>query len=254
MAPERVIYLRVAYDGTAYSGWQIQPEEPTLQRTLMQAVAAMEGAPVKVFGAGRTDAGVHARGQAASFTTTSTIPERGYLLGLNAALPDDIAVQDVRVMPAGFHARFSAKGKHYRYALWNAPTRHPLECRTAWHRYHDLDLEAMNAGAQHLVGHHDFESFRSASCDREHARRTLHRVEVSREGRRVHIDVEGTGFLKHMVRIISGNLVEVGLGKHPPDWIAEVLEARDRKAGGQTAPAHGLTLLRVFYDELESAP
>jgi tRNA pseudouridine38-40 synthase len=208
---------------------------------------------VKVYGAGRTDAGVHARGQGASFRTRSTIPERGYLLGLNAQLPDDIAVQRVRQMPADFHARFSARGKHYRYTIWNAPTRHPLETRFAWHRHAELDLPAMQQAARHLVGHHDFESFRAASCEREHARRTLRRLEVSRQGRRLRFDVEGTAFLKHMVRILVGSLVAVGLGKHPPDWIAAVRDARDRRQAGPTAPPQGLCLMRVFYAELDEA-
>lgn len=251
MAEERVIYLRVAYDGTRYAGWQIQPDEPTVQATLMAAVAAMEGAPVKVFGAGRTDAGVHARGQGASFTTASSIPPLGWLRGLNATLPDDVAVTDVREMPPGFHARFSARGKHYRYRIWNAPARDPLECRTAWHRHGLLDVEAMAAGAAHLVGHHDFESFRAASCDREHAVRDLTRLDVRRDGPLVTVDVEGTAFLKHMVRILVGSLVEVGRSKHPPEWIAEARDARDRRAAGPTAPSAGLCLERVFYDELD---
>jgi tRNA pseudouridine38-40 synthase len=252
MADEGVIYLRVAYDGTHYAGWQIQPVEPTVQRALMEAVAAMEGGEVKVYGAGRTDAGVHARGQGASFATGSTIPLRGYLLGLNGHLPEDIAVQEVRAMPPGFHARFSARGKHYRYRIWNAPVRDPLECRTAWHRYGPLDIPAMAAGAVHLVGHHDYESFRSASCDRDHAVRDLSRVEVRRDGPLVTVDVEGTAFLKHMVRILVGSLVEVGSGKQEPGWIASARDARDRTAAGPTAPACGLCLERVYYDELDA--
>ena len=169
MATERVIFLRVAYDGTHYSGWQIQPETPTVQGVLTEAVAAMDGCPVKVFGASRTDAGVHATGQGASFTTVSTIPLKGYLRGLNTLLPDDIAVREVREMPAGFHARFSARGKRYRYRLWNEIAPEPLECRRAWHRHGPLSTEAMARAAAHLVGRHDFQSFRAAGCDREHA-------------------------------------------------------------------------------------
>ena len=251
MAPERVIYMQVAYDGTHYSGWQIQSEEPTVQGTLMQVLETLEGRRLKVFGASRTDAGVHARGQGASFTTSSTIPPWGYLRGLNAFLPEDISVRAVREMPPGFHARFSARGKHYRYRIWNQQSRDPLECRTAWHRLKALDVEAMAQGAAHLVGRHDFESFRSASCDRDNAVRDLTRVEVSRAGPLVTVDVEGTAFLKQMVRVIVGSLVEVGRGHRPPEWIAQVRDARDRCAAGPTAPPRGLCLERVFYDELK---
>ncbi|MDY0003235.1 MAG: tRNA pseudouridine(38-40) synthase TruA [Polyangia bacterium] len=250
MAPERVIYLRLAYDGTRYAGWQIQPEEPTVQGVLMETLAVLEKAPVKVVGASRTDAGVHARGQGASFCTSSSIPPRGYLRGLNSLLPEDLAVREAREMPQGFHARFSARGKHYRYRIWNEERRDPLECRTAWHRLRALDLEAMARGAEHLVGRHDFESFRAASCDRENAVRELTRVEISADGPLVAVDVEGTAFLKHMVRILVGSLVEVGRGRRPPGWIAQALEQRNRASAGPTAPACGLCLERVFYDEL----
>lgn len=250
MGPERVIYLQVAYDGTGYAGWQIQPQVPTVQGAIMEVLGTLEGKPVKVFGASRTDAGVHALGQGASFTTTSTIPPYGYLRGLNSFLPEDISVRAVREMPPGFHARFSARGKRYRYRIWNELSRDPLECRTAWHRLKRLDVEAMARGAAHLVGRHDFESFRSASCDRDNAVRDLTRVEISRAGPLVFVDVEGTAFLKHMVRVMVGSLVEVGRGHRPPDWIAEARDARNRSAAGPTAPPRGLCLERVFYDEL----
>lgn len=247
-APERVIALRVAYDGTRYAGWQIQPTLPTVQGALQEALGVLEKRPMTIFGAGRTDAGVHAVGQVASFHTDSRIPTDGYLKGLNSHLPPDIAVQEAREMPGEFHARFSARGKHYRYAVWNHPVRHPLQTRTAWNVRHPLDLAAMNRAAAHLVGEHDFEAFRSAQCDREHAVRTLSRVEACREGDLVFLHVVGTAFLRHMVRILAGTLVAVGIGKRPPDWVAEVRDARDRRLAGITAPARGLCLLRVFYD------
>lgn len=251
MAPPRSVYLKVAYDGTAYAGWQIQARDPTVQGRLMEAVTEMEGQPTKVYGAGRTDAGVHARGQGASFATHSTIPARGYLLGLNALLPDDIAVLEVTDLGADFHARFSARGKHYRYSIWNAPTRQPLATRFAWHRYKPLDDEAMARAARHLKGEHDFAAFRAADCGRDNTVRRLWRVEVTRHPDLVWIDVKGTAFLMHMVRNIVGSLVEVGLGKQPPDWIAEVLASRDRRRAGLTAPPHGLCLERVYYSELD---
>jgi tRNA pseudouridine38-40 synthase len=253
VAAQRSVYLKVAYDGTAYAGWQIQARDPTIQGRLMEAVAEMEGQPTKVYGAGRTDAGVHARGQGASFLTHSTIPTRGYLLGLNALLPDDIAVLEVAELGADFHARFSAQGKHYRYSIWNAPTRQPLITRFAWHRFKPLDDEAMARAGRHLEGEHDFDAFRAADCERENAVRRLWRVEVTRHANLVWIDVEGTAFLKQMVRNIAGSLVEVGLGKKPPDWIAEVLASGDRRRAGPTAPPQGLCLERVYYPELGDA-
>lgn len=248
MSSERVIALRVAYDGTRYVGWQVQPVLPTVQGALQEALAVLEKRTVTIYGAGRTDAGVHAVGQVASFRTSSRIPTEGYLKGLNSHLPHDIAVQETREMPADFHARFSARGKHYRYAMWNHPVRHPLAARTAWHVRHPLDLEAMNRAGAFLVGEHDFEAFRSAECDREHAIRTLSRVEACREGDRVLLHVVGTAFLRHMVRILAGTLMAVGIGKRPPEWVAEVRDARDRRLAGVTAPPWGLCLLRVFYD------
>lgn len=250
MATQRSIHLKVAYDGTAYAGWQIQPRDPTVQGRLTEAVAEMEGQPTKVYGAGRTDAGVHARGQGASFGTRSTIPANGYLLGLNALLPDDIAVLEVTELDVDFHARFSARGKHYRYAIWNAPTRQPLITRFAWHRWKPLDDEAMARAAGLLEGEHDFDAFRAADCERENAVRRLWRVCVTRHTDLIRIDVEGTAFLKYMVRTIAGSLVDVGLGKRPPDWIAEVLASRDRRRAGPTAPPQGLCLERVYYPEL----
>ena len=254
MAPPRTLYLKVAYDGTAYAGWQIQPRDPTVQGRLEAALATLEGQPTRIHGAGRTDAGVHALAQGASFHTESTIPPRGYLLGLNAQLPQDIAVLEVRQAPAEFHARHSARGKHYRYSLWNAPTRQPLITRFAWHRHKPLDDEAMARAARHLEGEHDFNAFRAADCDRAHAVRRLWRVAVTRHPHLIWIDVEGTAFLKHMVRIVVGSLVQVGLGKQPPDWIATVLESRDRRQAGPTAPPEGLCLERVYYPVLGDPP
>jgi len=254
MPAERSIHLRVAYDGTAYSGWQIQPRDPTVQGRLMEAVAEMEGQPTKVFGAGRTDAGVHARGQGASFCTDSSIPTRGYVMGINAKLPEDIAVLEATALDVDFHARFSARGKHYRYSIWNAPTRHPLMTRFACHRWKPLDDAAMDQAARYLEGKHDFEAFRAADCERDHAVRRLWRVRVTRQPNLIHIDVEGTAFLKHMVRTIAGSLLEVGLGKHPPAWIAEVLASKDRRQAGPTAPPQGLCLERVYYPELGDVP
>ena len=239
MTSERIILLRLAYDGTDYCGWQIQPRDPTIQRSVQDALGALHGHPTKVWGASRTDAGVHARGQVCHFYTTSGIPAVGYRRGLNRHLPDDISVIEARHVDNAFHARHSARGKHYCYTLWNAPSRHPLVTRYAWHREKPLDLDAMNEAAAALVGTHDFEAFRAAGCDRDNAVRTLWRFECLAEGEYVRIHVEGTAFLKHMVRALTGSLFEVGRGKVPPSWMAEVLESRDRRRAGLTAPPPG---------------
>lgn len=245
----RTVLLTVAYDGTEFAGWQVQPAERTVQGALEAALSEMEHRHVKVWGAGRTDAGVHARGQAAHFHTRASIPLRGYVRGLNTLLAGDVAVLDARDVPDGFHARFSALGKHYRYTILNAPVRHPLATRYAWHREKLLDHDAMNAGAAHLLGTRDFNAFRAASCERESAVREMRRLEVTRQGDYLHLDVEATAFLKHMVRVIVGTLVEVGRGKRPAAWVAEVLASRDRTRAGPTAPARGLCLERVFYPD-----
>jgi tRNA pseudouridine38-40 synthase len=245
---DRIIRLDVAYDGTDFSGWQLQPAVRTVQGVLEEALAVMEGGPVRIHGSGRTDAGVHARGQVCHLVTAGRIPVEGYRKGLNARLPADVAILEAREEPPGFHARFSARGKHYQYTVWNAPERHPLLARYAWHRKLPLDVAAMQAGAAHLLGVHDFDAFRAVSCEREHAVRHLWRLDVGRDGDLVRLDVEASGFLKHMVRVLAGSLVEVGRGKAPPAWIAEVLASRDRRRAGPTAPACGLCLETVYYE------
>jgi tRNA pseudouridine38-40 synthase len=245
---DRIIRLDVAYDGTDFSGWQLQPVVRTVQGVLESALAPMEGHPVRVHGAGRTDAGVHARGQVCHFTTTGRIPLTGYVKGLNARLPPDVAILEAREAAPDFHSRFSARGKHYRYTIWNAPERHPLQARFTWHRKQPLELAALQAGAGYFLGVQDFEAFRAASCEREHAVRHLWRLDVARAGQLVWFDLEASGFLKQMVRVVVGSLVEVGRGKVPPEWIAEVLASRDRTTAGPTAPACGLCLEEVYYE------
>jgi len=244
---DRIIRLDVAYDGTDFSGWQVQPWDRTVQGEIATALAEMEGHPVTLYGAGRTDAGVHARGQVAHLVTSGRIPVSGYQNGLNAILPADVAIQAVTEAPPGFHARFSARGKHYRYTILNGPARHPLLARFVWHRLPPLDVAAMHAGGAYLLGVQDYESFRSASCEREHAVRQIFRLDVNRSDELVTVDVEATAFLKQMVRVIVGSLVEVGRGRRPPGWIGEVLAARDRKRAGPTAPPQGLCLEKVYY-------
>jgi tRNA pseudouridine38-40 synthase len=245
----RNIKLIVAYDGTCYAGWQAQKNGRGIQTALERAIRALTGEPVRVIGSGRTDAGVHARGQAASFRTASLIPTGKLPLALNAHLPQDIGVLAAAEMPADFHARKSATGKVYRYTIYNSRSRPVLERRYAAHVAYRLDLEAMRSAAACLLGRHDFAAFATEQSRRAgHCVRTLRRLEIGQEEPRVLIEVEGDGFLYNMVRAIAGSLIEVGRGKYPPSWMREVLESRDRKRAGPTAPAKGLCLERVLYD------
>jgi tRNA pseudouridine38-40 synthase len=244
----RHIRLLVEYDGTDFHGWQVQRAERTVQGELQAAVAAMTGEPAAVRGASRTDAGVHALGQVAHFFTTSAIPTAQFAKGLTALTGPDVAVIRSDEVDEAFSARRDARGKTYRYRLWNSPAPSPLRRRTSWHVRTELDLEAMAAGAHHLVGRHDFAAFRAASCDQPTTVRELTRLDVARDSEgQVEITVRGTAFLQHMVRIMVGTLVQAGLGRLEPDGVAEIRDSLDRTRAGQTAPPNGLCLVAVHY-------
>ena len=243
----RNLRLLLEYDGTDFHGWQRQPGLRTVQGCLEDGVRAMTGESVLVRGAGRTDAGVHAAGQVANLTLEARIPESGLLRGLNSNLPADVAVLDVQQVAPEFDARFSARGKVYRYRIWNHLVRAPLHARTTWHCRSVLDLAAMRAAAERLCGEHDFRAFRAADCERRTTVRVVRRLDVERQGALLTIEVEATAFLKNMVRILVGTLVDLGRGKLEPAAIARMLSTGDRKAGGVTAPPQGLTLVRVMY-------
>jgi len=244
----RTIRLTLEYDGTGLAGWQRQDNGPTVQQHLEDTLAAMVGAPTTVIGASRTDAGVHALGQVAHFHTEATIPLHGFRLGLNSQLPPSIAVLAADEVPAEFHARFSARGKHYRYDVLNRSSPSPLQRFTSWWRPRPLDVDAMRAAAAALIGEHDFTSFRAAGCSARTTRRRITRVDVTRRGDLVTLDVEGNAFLRHMVRILTGTLVEVGEGRRPAGDLPAILAALDRTRAGQTAPPHGLTLISITYE------
>jgi tRNA pseudouridine38-40 synthase len=246
-AAPRTLRLVVEYDGTGFAGWQRQAGQATVQGCLEKAFHAMTGQQVLVRGAGRTDAGVHAEGQVASVEIDSRIPTLGFLRGLNTFLPPEIAVLDVADMPAGFDARHHARGKIYRYQVWNHPVRSPRFARHSWHVYDPLDTHPMREAAAVLLGEHDFRAFRSSDCDRTNTVRILRRLDVRRDGSRVSFEVEGTAFLRNMVRILVGTLVAVGKGKLTVSGVAALLESGDRTRAGVTAPACGLTLVRVIY-------
>ncbi len=245
--PMRRLRLLVEYDGTDFVGWQRQDNGPSIQAALEDGMRAMTGEAREVRGAGRTDAGVHALGQVAHVDTERDIPLRGFLLGLNSQLPRTIGVRAVDEVGAEFDARFSARGKLYRYSIWNAPVRSATRDRFVWHVRRPLDAGAMAAGARHLVGRHDFAAFRASDCERKTTVRTLSRVDVTRDGDLVTIEVEGDAFLKNMVRILTGTLAEIGQGRRSADEVPALIEGRDRTRSGVTAPPQGLCLVRVDY-------
>ena len=247
MATPRTLRLTVEYDGTDFAGWQRQDGQRTIQGCLEDAFHHMTGQTVVVRGAGRTDAGVHAEGQVASVELVSNIPNLGFLRGLNTLLPPEIAVLEVTDMPAGWNARFAARGKIYRYLIWNHPVRSPTHTRRSWHVYRALDTHAMREAAALLTGEHDFRAFRAADCDRKNTVRIIRRFEVRRAGTMLSLEVEGTAFLRNMVRILTGTLVAVGIGKMPSSQVGAVLAGGDRTQAGITAPARGLTLVAVIY-------
>ena len=242
--------LVLSYDGTRYVGWQVQPNGPSIQAEVERALGTLHKEPVRVTGAGRTDAGVHALGQVASFAVERPLPVSAYVKGMNALLPDDVAVREAEVREAPFDARRDARGKRYRYRIENLPTRSPLGRLQAWQVFRPLDVAAMQAAAAPLLGRHDFGAFRAADCEAAHALRELRRLDVLAHGDgRIEVVAEATAFLKHMVRNLVGTLVEVGLGARAAASMGDLLASRDRKLAGRTAPPQGLLLDEVFYEE-----
>jgi tRNA pseudouridine38-40 synthase len=242
------IRITLQYDGTDYVGWQVQPNGPSVQAALQKALAEVCGAEVRATAAGRTDAGVHARAQVASFESPRELPLKAYVQGLNALLPRDIAVLDAQVAAPDFDARRAARGKRYVYTIWNGPVRAPLRMRYAWCVFRELSLAPMREAAASLLGRHDFAAFEAADSEAEHAVREVREISVEGEaGAEVRIAVEATAFVKHMVRNLVGTLVEVGHGKRAPADVGRVLASRDRTQAGPTAPPQGLCLWEVSY-------
>lgn len=220
---------------------------PTIQALLEKAAATILQEPIKLNGSGRTDAGVHALGQAANFKTSSKLPPENILRGMNSLLPCDIAVREAEDVGEGFHARFDALSKRYQYRIHNGRVRSPLVHNRAWHIPAPIDLNAMNAGAAFLQGTHDFSAFRSSGSDVESSLRIVSRAECVRRGEMIFFDIEADGFLRHMVRALVGTLVEVGRGKREAGEFPSILESRNRKQAGMTAPPQGLFLMEVRY-------
>lgn len=244
-----IVKLVLEYDGTCYAGWQRQPDQPTIQESIERAIQQVSQINVSVIGAGRTDSGVHAHGQVASFRTELDWPASNWMRALNAVLPKDIAVRSSTLMDDRFHAQHDARGKLYTYRILHRPARPTIDRAFVWHIYKPLNDVAMQLAAATLIGLQDFSSFEGSLTDNTNPICNLQRLAVIRQDDQILIEAYADRFLKHMVRAIVGTVVEVGLGKRTPDSLAAVLRAQDRSAAGQTAPPQGLCLMRVDYDE-----
>jgi tRNA pseudouridine38-40 synthase len=244
--------LGLEYDGTDFHGWQTQPSGKTIQDQLEAALAAFVGSPVETVSAGRTDAGVHASGQVVHFETHIDRPLWNWVRGVNAFLPAAIRVRWAHPVPDDFHARFSARSRTYTYSIYNHPVDSPLRARFATWVFQPLDVAAMQAGADCLLGEQDFSAFRAAECQAASPLRDLQQAQWTQEGALIVLQIRANAFLHHMVRNIVGSLFEVGRGARPAAWMAELLVARDRTAAGRTFPAQGLCLRHVEYDQVFS--
>ena len=246
------VMLTVAYDGTNYHGWQIQPERATIEQTLNEALSGLLGENIVVIGASRTDSGVHAYGNVAVFDTQARIPASKISYALNQRLPEDIRIRASREVPSGFHPRKTASVKTYEYRILNEEFPNPVKRLYSFFTYTPLDENRMQEAARFLEGEHDFKSFCSAGGQTETTVRTIYSCQVSRHETEIALRISGSGFLYNMVRIIAGTLMEAGKGKMQPQALQDILAAGDRRAAGPTAPACGLTLISYRFPELEA--
>ena len=242
------IAIGLEYDGSHFLGWQTQPGGGAVQDVLERALAAIAGEAVAVTGAGRTDRGVHATLQVAHFDTNAVRPETAWVRGVNAFLPESIAVLWARPVDTEFHARFSAIARTYRYRLVNRPVRPALDARLAGWYYAALDVGAMRSAARALVGEHDFSAFRAAECQAKTPVRTVHSIDIEQREGEIEFVIRANAFLHHMVRNVVGSLIYVGAGRQPAGWIAEVLASRDRNKAAPTFGPEGLYLEKIEYD------
>ena len=246
--------LGIEYDGSDFSGWQVQPDQRTVQSAVEAALSVINDAPVSTICAGRTDAGVHAMAQVVHFDSPHLRSDRAWVEGVNANLPDDARAVFARSVDGTFHARFGAMSRTYRYVILNQPQASALWRRRACYERRELDVEAMRGGAAYLLGNHDFSAFRSAACQAPNPLRTVHALDVRRDGAWVTIDITANAFLQNMVRIVAGTLMRVGRGEAQPEWVGEALAARDRGHRGTTAPPHALYFAHVRYDPQYALP
>lgn len=244
----RNIKLTIEYEGTNYSGWQYQENAISIQRILEETIQSIVGEKIKLFGSGRTDAKVHALCQVANFFTSSDIPGYSFKYVLNTKLPEDITIIESEEVDEGFHSRFSATHKKYKYLIYNGKMPKALYRNFSYHIINELNLEDMEMASNYLLGTHDFNSFKSSKSIVRSTIRTINEISIEKNKNFVEISIDGDSFLRNMVRIIVGTLVEIGLGRRKRDDILDILEAKNRKAAGHTAPPQGLFLERVFYD------
>ena len=243
----RRIKLTVAYDGTNYCGWQIQPNGITVEEVLNRALSRLTGEKLRVTGASRTDAGVHARGNIAVFDTASTIPAERFAYAVNPLLPEDIAVVNSEEVPQDWHPRYQNSVKTYGYRIVNREMPDPLRRNYTWHVSFPLDIDKMRTAAEYLKGEHDFRSFCSIHTGAATTVRTVYMLDIGKTGDEIVIRISGNGFLYNMVRIIAGTLTEVGRGFRTPENVKKILEAEEREKSGATAPPQGLTLISIEY-------
>lgn len=239
--------LGVEYDGSAFCGWQYQDHSPSVQAVIEEALSTVANEPIRVQCAGRTDTGVHATGQVIHFDTRVERSKRAWVYGTNANLPKEVVILWAQPVDDSFHARFSATRRRYRYVIFNREVRPTfLAYRTSW-CYRPLDEKRMQLAAQYLIGEHNFNSYRAVACQAKSPVRTVSKLDITRKGELIYIDIEANAFLHHMVRNIAGVLMEIGRGEQEPEWAQEVLLHQDRTMGGITAPPFGLYLTAVDY-------
>lgn len=244
----RRVKLTIAYDGTNYCGWQIQPNGITIEEIVNKALSKLTGEKIVVIGASRTDSGVHAMGNVAVFDTKTTIPPERVAMAVNRILPEDIVVVKSEEVPLDFHPRYCDCEKTYEYHIVNTRIPIPTKRLTNYFVSYELDLDKMREGASYLIGEHDFASFCNIKTDVESTVRTVKELEILENGEEITIRISGNGFLYNMVRIIVGTLIRVGRGFYEPVQVKEILEAKNRKAAGVTAPPHGLMLMEIRYN------
>ena len=243
----RRVKLIVAYDGTDYCGWQIQPNGITVEEVLNRALSRLTGEEIRVIGASRTDAGVHARGNIAVLDTASTIPAERFAYAVNPLLPEDIVVVKSEEVPQDWHPRYQNSVKTYEYRILNREMPDPLKRKYTWHVSFPLDIDKMREAAEHLKGQHDFRSFCSVHTAVKSTVRTIYTLDIVKSEDEIIIRISGNGFLYNMVRIIAGTLAEVGRGFRTPEDVRDLLTAKEREQAGATAPPQGLTLIRIEY-------
>ncbi len=248
------VALGIEYDGRQYFGWQRQAEVDSVQAQVERALSKVANEPITVHCAGRTDAGVHATGQVVHFETNAIRKDSAWTLGVNVNLPDDIAVRWVKIVDDEFHARFSATARRYRYMIYNYELRPGILRSGVSHYRGKIDEKIMHQAAQLFVGEHDFTSFRALHCQSKSPVRSVHEVNVTRQGMYICVDIKANAFLHHMVRNVVGTLLEIGLGKQQPEWIIDLLALKDRSKAAPTAKPNGLYMVDVTYPERYELP